>query len=313
MRAAGPAGATSDLDHPEAYRLTWRDRARQRGLTPTLWLVAPGVVFMIVFFVYPLCYGVGLSLQGTGGWFSAYRDFFANRLVNDHGSRESILITLELALAASIVNVALAVPVAYRMRGTVRAKRTIMAVVLVPMTLGTVFVASAMKEFLGPSGWLNRALLHTGVVDQPLQLVGNFTGVLLSLVFTGLPFAFLLMVGYTSGIDPSLEQAAAVCGAQPAQRFWLVTFPLLLPGMTITFCLSFVLAFGVFPSATLVGNDAGPTRVLSKIAYTEYSYGRYPTASAAAVVMAVVQLAVLGLVLWGRGLLHRGPTTGGKG
>ncbi|MBO4164439.1 MULTISPECIES: ABC transporter permease [Micromonospora] len=304
MSASGPSG-----DH----LLRWRDRARRRGVTPTVWLVVPGALFMVVFFVYPVCYGVGLSFQGTQGWSSAYRDFFADRLVNNHGSRRSILITLELALAASVVNVVLAVPIAYRMRGRVRAKRALIAVVLVPMTLGTVFVASAMKEFLGPSGWLNRALLGIGAIEQPLPLVGNVTGVLLSLVFTGLPFAFLLMVGYTSGIDPGLDKAAAVCGARPAQRFWLVTFPLLLPGMTITFCLSFVLAFGVFPSATLVGNDAGPTRVLSKVAYTEYSYGHYPTASAAAVVMAVVQLAVLGLVLSARGLLHRGPTTGGKG
>jgi putative spermidine/putrescine transport system permease protein len=278
-----------------------------------LWLAVPGVAFMLVFFVYPVCYGVGLSFQGDGGWFAAYADFFANRLANDYGSRESILVTLELALSAAVVNVVLAVPVAYRMRGAVRAKRTIMAVVLVPMTLGSVFVASAMNEFLGPSGWLNRALLDIGLIDQPLRLVGNFTGVLLSLVFTGLPFAFLLMVGFAGGIDPSLERAAAVLGARPAQRFWQVVFPLLLPGLTITFCLSFVLAFGVFPSATLVGNDAGPTRVLSKIAYTEYSYGHYPTASAAAVIMAAVQLAVLGLVFWGRGFLHRGPATGGKG
>jgi putative spermidine/putrescine transport system permease protein len=287
--------------------------ARRHGLTPMVWLVAPGVVFMLVFFVYPLCYGVGLSFQGEGGPLSAYADFFTNGFVNNGRSRESILVTLRLAFAASLINVGLALPLAYRMRGAVRAKRALIAVILVPMTLGTVFVAAAMNEFLGRAGWLNRVLLAAGFIDQPLQLVGNFTGVLLSLVFTGLPFAFLLMVGYASGIDPTLEQAAAVLGASPARRFLHIALPLLLPGLTITFCLAFILAFGVFPSATLVGNDAGPTRVLSKVAYTEYSYGHYSTASAAAVIMAVVQLAVLGLVLAARGLLYKGPSTGGKG
>lgn len=290
-----------------------REWARRRGFTPALWLAVPGVVFMVVFFVYPLCYGVGLSFQGRGGPLSAYADFFANRFENNGRSRESVLVTLRLALAAAVINVVLAVPLAYRMRGAVRAKRTITAVVLVPMTLGSVFVAAAMNEFLGRAGWLNRALLAVGLVDEPLQLVGNFTGVLLSLVFTGLPFSFLVMVGYAAGIDPAVEHAAAVLGAGPAARFRLVVLPLLLPGLAITFCLTFILAFGVFPSATLVGNDAGPTRVLAKIAYTEYSYGHYPTAAAAAVVMGVVQLVVLGLVLWGRGLLYQGPASGGKG
>jgi putative spermidine/putrescine transport system permease protein len=137
--------------------------------------------------------------------------------------------------------------------------------------------------------------------------------VLLSLVISGFPFAFLLTLGFASGIDPNLEQAAAVLGADAMARFRLIALPLLLPGLTITFVLSFVLAFGVFPSATLVGNDAGPTRVLSKIAYTEYTNAQYATASATAVIMAVVQLVVIGLVFALRGKLYRGSTAGGKG
>ncbi|MBB2747275.1 UNVERIFIED_ORG: putative spermidine/putrescine transport system permease protein [Microbispora rosea subsp. rosea] len=290
-----------------------RARVGGPGISPVLWLVVPGVLFMLVFFVYPLFYGVGLSFQGEGGPLSAYEDFFADRFVSNNGSRESSLVTLQLALAASLVNVGAALPIAYRMRGPIRGKRIITATVLIPMTLGTVFVASAMNNVLGPAGWVNKALLAVGLVGEPLALTGNFTGVLLSLVISGFPFSFLLMLGYASGVDPSLEQAAAVLGAGPRARFRLIALPLLLPGLTITFCLSFVLAFGVFPSATLVGNDAGPTRVLSKIAYTEYANARYATASATAVIMAVVQLAVLGLVLALRSRLYHGSTTGGKG
>jgi len=303
---------TPTVATPEG-RTDLRSWARTHGMTPVLWMVVPGVVFMLVFFIYPLLYGVSLSFQGKGGPLSAYREFFTDGFRNDNGSRESIWITLELALAASIINVAAALPIAYRMRGLVRGKRVITAIVLVPMTLGTVFIASAMNTFLGPAGWFNRAVLVIGLVDRPVTLVGNFTGVLLSLVINGFPFAFLLMLGYGSGIDPSLEQAAAVLGASPRERFRLIALPLLLPGLTITFCLSFILGFGVFPSATLVGNDAGPTRVISKIAYTEYSNAQYATASATAVIMAVIQLAVIGLVFWGRSRLYRGSTAGGKG
>ena len=89
---------------------------------------------------------------------------------------------------------------------------------------------------------------------------------------------------------------------------------LLLPGLAITFCLSFVQAFSVFPSAVLLGAPAGPTRVISIAAYQaafeEYDYS---LASAVAMIMALVQLVIVATVLGARGLFYRGATTGGKG
>lgn len=285
-----------------------RDWAAARGLSGRVWLVIPGALFMVAFFVYPMCYGVGLSLQGQGGVFASYTDFFTQPYL-----RDSIWITLELSLPAALINVVAALPVAYRMRGPFRAKRLIVAVIMVPMTLGTVFVAEGMIDFLGPGGWLNRALLALHVVNEPLVLIHNSFGVLLSMVISGFPLSFLLTLGYVSGIDPSLESAAAVLGAGPGQRFRRVLLPLLAPGLTITFCLSFVLAFTVFPSAVLVGDPAGATHVISIAAYEQYSRANYSSASAIAVVMALVQLAVLGVAFAARGLWYRGSTAGGKG
>jgi putative spermidine/putrescine transport system permease protein len=282
--------------------------ARGHGLRGTLWLVVPGVAFMLAFFIYPLCYGVGLSFQAPGGILAAYRDFFADPYL-----RDSIWITLELSLPTALICVAVALPLGYRLRGEFRGKRTIIALIMVPMTLGSVFVADGMISFLGPNGWLNRVLLAAHLIGRPLTLIHNVTGVLLSMVISGFPLAFLLVLGYFSGIDPSLEQAAAVLGARPWQRFRLVLFPLLLPGLTITFALSFVMAFAVFPSATLVGDPAGSTRVISIVAYTAYSQADYASASAIALVMGLVELAVLGLVFLVRGRLYRGAAQGGKG
>ena len=147
-----------------------------------------------------------------------------------------------------------------------------------------------------------------------MRLIHNYTGVFLSLLITGFPFTFLLTLSYLSGIDPVLERAAATLGAGGASRFRHVLLPLLVPGLAITFCLSFVQAFSVFPSAVLLGAPAGPTRVISIAAYTaafeEYDY---PLASAIAMLMGVVELVIVALVLAGRGMLYRGPASGGKG
>jgi putative spermidine/putrescine transport system permease protein len=290
-----------------------RDWIRARGYTPTVWLVLPGVLFMVVFFIYPVFYGINLSFQGRAGGISAYMDFFTNSFPHDSGSFDSLWTTLRLALPSAIISVLLAVPIAWRMRRGFRGLRVLTAVIMVPMTLGSVFVAEALNNLLGPTGWFNRTLVALHLITTPVQLTGNYTGVLIALVLTGFPFAFLLMLGYASGVDPALDRAASILGASARQRFFRVDLPLLLPGIAITFALSFVLAFAVFPSATLLGNDAGPTRVISKVAYTEYSNANYANASATAVIMAIAQLIVLGAIFLGRSRLYRGSTAGGKG
>ncbi len=150
-----------------------------------------------------------------------------------------------------------------------------------------------------------------GLIHSPVRLLHNYWGVFLSLLITGLPFTFLLTLSYVSGVDPALENAAATLGAGSAARFRTVLLPLLLPGLAITFCLSFVQAFSVFPSAVLLGAPSGPTRVISIAAYDaafeQYDYG---LASAIAMIMGAVQLAVVAVVLAGRGLLYRGVQRG---
>jgi putative spermidine/putrescine transport system permease protein len=218
-----------------------------------------------------------------------------------------------LGLPAALFNVAVSVPIAYRMRGRFRGKRTITTLLVVPITLGTVLTAEGLIEYLGPAGWVNKFLVDFGIIGEPLTLVHNYQGVFLSLVITGFPFAFLLVLSYLSGIDPSLEQAAAVMGASWQQRFRHVTFPLLVPGLAITFCLAFVLAFSVFPSANLVGNPTGDTHVISIAAYhAAFEQFDYSLGSAIAMIMAAVMLSVIALVLAWRGRMYRGAT-GGKG
>jgi putative spermidine/putrescine transport system permease protein len=287
-----------------------RHRLAERGIDRHLLLLVPAAAFVLVLFVYPFAYGVGLSFQPAegGGPFADYQRFFG-----DAYDRDTIWTTLRLSLPAALLNVGASVPIAYRMRGRFRGKRVVTAVLVVPITLGTVLTAQGLLNFLGPKGWFNRTLLAVGLVDSPVRLTNNYWGVFFSLVITGFPFAFLLILSYLSGIDPSLERAAATLGASWWPRFWRITLPLLAPGLATTFCLTFVLAFSVFPSAVLVGDPAGETRVISIAAY-HYAYERYdyPMASTVAVVMGVVEFVVIGVALGLRSLLYTGPT-GGKG
>ncbi len=300
--------APSSYDSDETPSLSLRLAAR--GLDGLTLLVLPAAVFLIALFIYPFAYGLWLSFtpKDGGGILSNYRAFFS-----DHFLYDTVGTTLWLAIPVTLLNLALAVPIALRVR-LMKRQRLLTAILVIPITLGTVLVAQGMLSYFGPQGWFNRSLIWAGLISTPVKLTYNYWGVFLSLLITGFPFTFLLTLSYLSGVDPALEQAAATLGATAWQRFRSVLFPLILPGLAITFCLSFVQAFSVFPSAVLLGAPAGPTRVISIAAYqAAFEHFDYSMASAIAMIMALVQLGIVALVLAGRSLFYRGPAGGGKG
>jgi putative spermidine/putrescine transport system permease protein len=275
-----------------------------------LLLVLPATAFMLLLFIYPFAYGLLLSFEPQqGGWLANYRTFFTT-----DNLWPTIWTTLRLALPATLINVGLALPIAYRLRNKSRYQRFVTTILVVPITLGTVLIAEGMLTYFGPKGWLSQFLQLVHLYDGPIRLTHNYWGVLISLVVSGFPFAFLLILSYVTGIDPVLARAAATLGANPAAQFRHVYLPLLAPGLAMCFCLAFVQAFSVFPSAVLLGAPAGPTRVISIAAYeAAFEQYDYSLASAIAMIMGFVQLVIVAAVLGLRTVFYRGPVVGGKG
>jgi putative spermidine/putrescine transport system permease protein len=276
----------------------------------TVLAAAPAALLVAALFIYPFAYGLVLSFAPLkGDWLANYAQFFSSDRL-----WPTIGITLKLALPATLINVGLALPIAYRMRFPSRGQKWLTTLLVVPITLGTVLIAEGMLTYFGPRGWLAQFLQLAHLYDGPIRLTHNYWGVLISLVISGLPFAFLLLLSYVTGIDPVLARAAATLGAGPWSQFRHIYLPLLLPGLAMCFCLAFVQAFSVFPSAVLVGAPAGPTRVISIAAYeAAFELYDYSLASAVAMIMGFVQLAIVAAVLGARRLAYRGPVTGGKG
>lgn len=280
-----------------------------RDIDAVTLLVLPAALFIIGMFIYPFLYGLVLSFTPKkGGIFQNYIDFFSDPYL--YGT---IWLTLRLALPVTIINLLISVPVAMRVRH-MRRQRILTTLLVLPITLGTVLIAEGLLNYLGPRGWFNRVLMTIGVLDHPIRLVHNYWGVLLSLVITGFPFVFLLTLSLVSGIDPALEKAASTLGARAHQRFRHIVLPLIVPGLAVIFCLAFVDAFSVFPSAVMLGAPAGETRVIS-IAAAQAAFERYDysAASAIAMIMTVVQFGFVGAVLALRSLFYKGPALGGKG
>ena len=275
------------------------------------WLVSPALLFILALFVYPFVYGLALSfspMEGGGMW-ANYAKFFS-----DTSMWPTIIVTLKLAVPATLINVGISVPVAFALRRPSPYQKFVTTLLVIPITLGTVLIADGMLTYFGPNGWFPQALQGLHLYTDEVRLTHNFWGVLISLVVSGFPFAFLLTLSYVTGIDPTLASAAATLGANPWQQFRQIYLPLLVPGLTMAACLSFVQAFSVFPSAVLLGAPAGPTRVMSiaaaEAAFESYDYS---LASAIAIVMGFVQLVIVAAMLGARRLFYSGPATGGKG
>jgi putative spermidine/putrescine transport system permease protein len=275
-----------------------------------LWLVVPAAAFMLLLFVYPFLYGLLLSFEPKAAFtLDNYRKF-----VSDDRLWPTIWTTLRLALPATMINVFIALPIAFKMRTRSPYQRATTTILVVPITLGTVLIAEGMLTYFGPRGWLSQFLQFFHLYDGPIRLTHNYWGVLISLVISGFPFSFLLILSYITGIDPALARAAATLGAPPGAQFRYIYLPLLAPGLAMCFCLAFVQAFSVFPSAVLLGSPAGPTRVISIAAYeAAFEQYDYSLASAIAMIMGFVQLIIVAAVLAMRNLFYRGPVVGGKG
>jgi putative spermidine/putrescine transport system permease protein len=274
-------------------------------------LLLPALVFLFALFVYPFVYGLILSFTDANGVLTLknYIRFFG-----DSWEVNTIWLTMRLAIPATLVNVGLAIPFAYFMRHGMKGERIITFFLILPLTLGTVLVAQGMRNYMGAVGWLNQLLIALRVVKEPVQFIYNYWGVLISLIIQGFPFAFLMILGYVSGINPDLEKASQMLGASRFQTFWRVLFPLMVPGIAICFCLVFVMEFSVFPTAVLLGQPAGETRVIAYSAYT-WAFEKFDwnVASAITMTMGAIELAVISAVLLWRNRIYTGASMAGKG
>ncbi len=277
-----------------------------------LLLLVPSVLYLLVMFVYPFAYGVVLSLQPAKAGAISLANYAA--FFGDPWQARTIWVTASIAVPNTLVTVALALVVAYAMRRGIWLERTITTLLVLPIALGTVLVAEGINGFYGPKGWLNQALLALGLAD-PVRLTHNYTGVMIALFVQHFPFTFLMLVGYISGIDPALEHSARVLGAGPWAVFRRVMWPLIAPGVAIALALVFVMNFGVFPSAVLVGQPAGATRTIAIAAYQQaFEHYDMSAASAIAVVMGGCQLVGLAVILLLRGrMAATGVATVGAG
>jgi putrescine transport system permease protein len=143
---------------------------------------------------------------------------------------------------------------------------------------------------LAREGLLNQALLALGIVSEPVEVLATNAAVVVGIVYSYLPFMVLPLYAALDRLDESLLEAAADLGAPPWKGFWLVTFPLAMPGLIAGALLCFIPAVGEFVIPDLLGGS--DTLMIGRTLWTEFFSNRsWSIASAIAVLLLLVLIA----------------------
>jgi len=163
----------------------------------------------------------------------------------------------------------------------------LLVAVLVPFWTSLLVRTFAWKLLLDNTGIVNTFLLDRGVIDEPLALIRNQTGVLIGMVQVMLPYAVLPLYATMRGINRRLVDAAEGLGARPIVAFWRIYAPLTLPGVVAATLLVFISSIGFYVTPALLG---GPKSMMIGELIVQQLSGvlNWGFASALAVVLLVV-------------------------
>jgi len=203
--------------------------------------------------------------------------------------------TCILCLEVAVLTILFGYPVAYFLASLDgRKKYVLLMLLLVPLLMSYVIKIYAIRSILGGTGFLNRFLMATGLIQEPLTIfVFNLNAVLLALTVLLIPFAVLPIFLSLEKLPRNLLDASADLGASELQTFVRVVLPLSLPGVVAAASFVFVLAIGDFLTPQMVGGNSGFT--FGRIVYSQFGTAyNWPFGSALSVLLcAVVIIAIL--------------------
>ncbi|AUM72145.1 ABC transporter permease [Pseudomonas fluorescens] len=163
--------------------------------------------------------------------------------------------TFWMGLVITAICLVLAYPLAYLLANLPsRQSNLLMILVLLPFWTSILVRVAAWIVLLQSGGLINSALMAMGVIDKPLELVFNRTGVYISMVHILLPFMILPIYSVMKGISPTYMRAAISLGCHPFASFWRVYFPQTYAGVGAGCLLVFILAIGYYITPALLGS-----------------------------------------------------------
>jgi spermidine/putrescine transport system permease protein len=268
---------------PRAAKRRLRRQAEAHGAwyPRSFWpsFTIPGVLWLAVLFLVPfyvvLCVAFGtfdpifrqpVPIWNPLQWYPGTFGDVLSRIFGENAYLGPAFIrTFVYVAAASVLCLAIAYPVAYYVARYAGRRRGLVLVLLIaPFWISYIMRVFAWVNLLQSDGLVNRMLLFTHFVDQPVNwLVGNPVTVVLGLVYGYVPYMILPLFAGLDRIDNNLLEAARDLGASRARTFWRVTLPLSKPAILAGLVIAALPMFGDYftndllsgsPRTSMIGN-----------------------------------------------------------
>ena len=239
-------------------------------------LLLPTVILLGLFIAYPFVEGVLLSVTdakvGVPGHFIGLANF--DKLWNDSIFRVAVRNTFVYTIVTTIFKLALGLWLAMLLNRHFKGKALTRAFILLPFIIPTVLSTFAWKWMFDPTfSVINWTLYRLSLIHARINWLGDpdlaMISVIIVNVWRGVPFYAISLLAGLQTINPELQEAAAIDGARPWQRFWHVTWPLLLPVTMVVVLFSVIQTFADFQLVYVLtgGGPANATQLFATYAY----------------------------------------------
>ncbi len=268
--------------------MSWKQR-----LVP-YWLLGPGLLWLIVFFVVPMYFMGELALRSgtltTGFTFSWEWANFPDAL---SGHTEQIIRSFFYAGTATLLALLISYPLAYAIAFRAgRFKLLLLFAVIAPFFTTYLIRTIAWKTILSDDSPLVSVLQTLALVPQDGRVLATSGAVIAGLTYNFLPFMVLPLYANLERLDLSLVEAAKDLYSSSRQAFLKVTLPLTMPGIVAGVLLTFIPAFGDYINAQILGSPQ--QSMIGNVIQGLYLTQRdYPEAAALSFLMMALILAVV--------------------
>jgi putative spermidine/putrescine transport system permease protein len=217
-----------------------------------------------------------------------YRKFFTDPFYTG-----ILATTLRVALLCTLACLVLALPLAYVLaRSQSRYKHVLLMLVVLPLFVGNAVRAAGWMTLFGSKGALNAALLGSGLIAAPLEIMFTETAVVIGIIAVNLPYMVLSLQAVIEGVPRELEEAAFSLGANPVIVLRRVLWPLILPGIIAGAIFCFILAMNAYATPVLLG---GPKfKMMGPLVFGQFRLNNWPFGAAIAFVLMTATLVLTG-------------------
>lgn len=251
-------------------------------------LLVPALVLLLPTYVASIAKLFGTSL-GEEGWnLDTYTRALGNASYMTLLGR-SLIVSLQVTVLTVLLGYALAYVIA---QASERVRNVLMLLVAIPLWTSTLVRSFSWIILLGREGVVNSLGVSLGLLHAPVQILYTRAAVLLGFVHVMIPFLVFPLVGVMRQVPANLTSVAMSLGAGRRSAFWLIFFPLSLPGVLSGAVLVFVLCTGYFVTPALLGGLKDMNFVMLIQQQVEVAVD-WPMAAALSMVLLMVTLAIV--------------------